>query len=242
MNHRAPAALAAAFFALGKLSPEAHAQWDSIRANNRSFYNGGGAEAHETQPAAAGRGGEAGRRQAHASEVAVNRGHEPERGRVEMDRMARDRRHFDIDEDRWHSYHWFGYHPGMIISALPAGYLSIYVGGSPYYYDQGVYYESDPTGYVVVTPPLGATVPALPPGAEPVAVGSLIYYFAAGAFYQQQPQGFMVVTPPLGVTVSVLPQGAVPVVIHGMQYYQAEGAYFMPNMQGGVTVYTTVQP
>ncbi len=217
------------------------ATWGSIRANNRS-YHPESRESHDNSRVRSG-GGEVRREQEHTPAVISRPRQERQLERhVEIEHATREHRHEDIDRDRWHSYPWYGFHPGMIAPALPPGYESIYVGGTPYYYDQGVYYESGPSGYVVVTPPVGAAVPALPPGAEAVPVGSTVYYYAGGAFYQQQPQGFMVVTPPLGVTVSELPPGAAPVLINGIQYYQAEGAYFMPSMQGGVTVYTTVQP
>lgn len=179
----------------------------------------------------------------HEAPVVVNRGREIDAARrAEIEREARDRRHLDIDEDRRHSYFWFGFHPGMFLHVLPPDYSQVYVGGVPYFYDQGVYYQSSPSGYVVVSPPVGAIVPALPPGAETVVAGSTVFYYAAGAFYLPQPQGYLVVAPPLGVTVTTLPPGAVPVVIRGAQYYQADGAYFLPVMEAGVTVYTTVQP
>ncbi len=211
------------------------AQWGSVRANNRSEHQeapGAPAPARE-HPAEVWRGGH--------RELAGPREHEDARRHAELEHAERNR-HLDIDADRRHSYFWYGYHPGMIINALPPAYTQVYVGGIPYYYDQGVYYEASPSGYVVVAPPPGAVVPSLPPGAEAVAAGSTVYYYAGGAFYLPQPQGFLVVNPPLGVTVTELPPNATPVIINGMQYYQAGGAYFLPIMQGGVTVYTTVQP
>jgi len=70
----------------------------------------------------------------------------------------------------------------MVVNVLPSQYSQISVGGTPYYYDQGVYYESGPAGYVVVAPPIGAIVAAVPPGAETIFVGGVPYYYAAGAF------------------------------------------------------------
>ncbi len=213
----------------------ASAAWNSLRANNRSHEESRGvsrgpqaAPSREHQE-----GRELGRAPEGGREMAVRRG--------EIEHEA-NRRHSAIDEDWRHAYHWYGYHPGMIIGTLPPDNVPVYLGGIPYYYDQGVYYQSTPSGYVVVAPPQGVIVPALPPGAEAVAAGSTVYYYAAGAFYLPQPQGYLVVAPPLGVTVSSLPPGAVPVIINGVQYYQFQGAYFLPVMQGGVVVYTTVQP
>jgi hypothetical protein len=185
-----------------------------------------------------------GREGERAPEVGRDRGREAVDAtrRAEIERETHDRRHFDFDDDRRRAFHWYGYRPGMIIETLPAAYVPIYVSGVPYYYDQGVYYESGPSGYVVVNPPLGAVAPELPPGAEPIVVGSTVYYYANGAFYFPEADGYHVVTPPLGVTVTELPPDATPVIINGRQYYQADGAYFLPVIQDGVTVYTTVQP
>ena len=246
-------AIAALLTVIG-FCPRAFAPWNSIRANNHETERGGQvsrpteqnwghqAEVNRGREAEVnrGRGGEVNR----GREAEVRRG-EPERNFVrpaEIERENRERRHEDIDEDRRHAFSWFGYRPGMIISTLPPDYAPIYVDNTPYYYDQGVYYESNPSGYVVVNPPLGAIVPNLPPGAQAVAAGSTVYYYAGGAFYLPQPQGYMVVTPPPGLTVTQLPPNAAPVVINGVQYYQADGAYFLPQMEGGVTVYVTVRP
>ncbi len=154
----------------------------------------------------------------------------------------RDRRRWDIETERHNAYYWSGFHSGAFLNALPFGYVPVYVSGIPYFYYQGVYYQQEPSGYMVVTPPIGAVVPELPPGAEPIYVGTTVYYYAAGAFYVQEPQGFLVVVPPPGITVPYLPSGAVETNINGQLYYQADGAYFLPVMQDGTTAYLTVQP
>lgn len=223
----------------GNVSVQA-AAWGSIHGNNRSAETRRGRPAAPAPPSVG-----------HAPPV--RREVEPERhfeGRRETEAhrdVIRDRdfgahRHLDFDGDRRRSFFWFGWNPGMVIQTLPPDYSQIYVGGAPYYYDQGVYYQSAPSGYMVVTPPIGANVAQLPPGAEALTVGSITYYYAAGAFYVQQPQGFVVVAPPLGVTVTEVPPGATPVTLNGTLYYQVNGAYFLPMIQDGVTVYMTVRP
>ncbi len=221
----------------------AQAQWGSIRGNNRA------------EP----RGNSQGERMSRAPEVHAERGrnetrvevpHEEHRevfSRPEVHEEHRgpsewEHRRFDFDEDRRRGYFWSGIASGMLYNALPSGYVPITVGGSPYYYYDGAYYQQEPSGYMAVTPPIGAVVPALPPGSEPVTTPQGVFYYGAGAFYVQQPQGFQVIPPPLGATVSYLPPGATQVYLRGMVYYQAAGVYFMPVMQGGVTVYTVVQP
>ena len=235
-------------------SPMARGAWGSIRANNRSAIEShpGSRPAPEisrgrVEPA---RPTPERPRVEPQREREVERGRQMERGReIEGERReafeheARERRHLDIDADRHHLYYWSGFAPGAVIGTLPLGYAPLYVGATPYYYYQGVYYQNSPSGYVVVTPPTGATVAELPPGAESIPVGNVMYYYAGGAFYVQQPQGgFMVVAPPMGITVDSLPDGASPVNINGVLYYQANGAYFLPEMQGGVTVYQSVRP
>jgi hypothetical protein len=234
------------------------ADWGSIRGNNRSEAQsrGGQGWAPASRPEAARPAPEVRRPEARTERRApVVSGREEERrsehiehrevhvGRSEgRPPVVHETRHWDIDEDRHHSYFWFGFHPGMVIGTLPLGYSQVYVGGNPYYYDQGVYYQPGSSGYVVVNPPVGALVAQLPPGAEAIQVGPTVYYYVAGAFYVQQPQGYAVVAPPLGITVGELPPAATQVVVNGRVYYQADGAYFQPVMQNGVTVYMTAQP
>lgn len=228
--------------ACGLISFPAQAQWGSIRGNNHGEHEMRGAVhtpmrgEHERSPAfeehrvlpQTGRQVEHERREV-----------EPARRWVEGPREARD---FDFDEDRRHGFFWSHVPRGAFYATLPTGYLPIYVGGNPYYYYEGAYYQPEASGYVAVTPPVGAVVPQLPPGAEPVTAGQTTYYYAGGTFYLPQSQGLVVVPPPLGVTVSSLPPGATPVYIRGGLYYQYNGVYFMPSIQDGVTVYTTVQP
>ena len=76
---------------------------------------------------------------------------------------------------------------GIRFNILPSGYSRIYVGSSPYYYNQGVYYRSyDNGGYEVVAPPLGASVSQLPPGAIVTVIDGQKYYQAGGTFYQEE--------------------------------------------------------
>ncbi|SEK80543.1 hypothetical protein SAMN05216359_103150 [Roseateles sp. YR242] len=45
---------------------------------------------------------------------------------------------------------------GLVIPILPSAYVTLRIGGLPYYYANGVYYSAAPEGYVVVAPPPGA--------------------------------------------------------------------------------------
>jgi len=148
----------------------------------------------------------------------------------------------DIDDERRQSFFWSDYHRGMHVDRLPDGYHRFRFHDHDYFYYEGVYYDDEPSGYVVVDAPVDADVPDLPPGAETVVVSGTVYYYADGVFYVQQADGsYVVVAAPMGVTVSELPPDAVPVVVNGTEYYQADGTYYMPVMQNGVTAYLTVQ-
>jgi hypothetical protein len=227
-------------FVCGLVCSQAQAQWGSIRANNRSEHEGH-AESRARQFAAPTREHERENRGMVERQI-PRTGREGERERHFAEERRERWRHFDFDEDRRHGFFWSGITAGTFYGALPSGYVPIYVGGSPYYYYEGAYYQPEASGYVAVTPPVGAVVPELPPGAEAVPVGQVVYYYAGGAFYLQEPQGFVVVGPPIGVTVGSLPPGATPVYIRGTLYYQANGVYFLPSIQAGVTVYTTIRP
>src|SRR5260221_4300535 len=72
-------------------------------------------------------------------EVFSRIGRQPERAR-DFEDFSR-RRHLDFDEDRQHAYFWSGITAGSYYTALPGGYVPVYVGGNAYDYYQGVYYQ-----------------------------------------------------------------------------------------------------
>jgi len=83
-------------------------------------------------------------------------------------------------------YHYYGGHwwlgdtivaglvAGTIIATLPPHYRTVYVGGVPYYYDGTYYYQSGPTGYVVVQQPAQAPVVVAPAVATSVVASPAI--------------------------------------------------------------------
>ncbi|MCA9778281.1 MAG: hypothetical protein KC800_16255 [Candidatus Eremiobacteraeota bacterium] len=77
---------------------------------------------------------------------------------------------------------------GYRAAYLPAGYSTFYYGATPYYYYGGDFYTSDNDGYVVVQPPVGATVQTLPPGATLVEGQSDLYVYN-GVYYRSVYQG-----------------------------------------------------
>lgn len=65
---------------------------------------------------------------------------------------------------------------GVIVPILPSAYVSLRVGGAPYYYANGAYYAAatPEPGYVVVAPPAGAEL-AQPAPVEPPRPDPIIY-------------------------------------------------------------------
>jgi len=224
--------------ALGAFAPALHAQWSSLRGNNHPEHGHEGVgerhEVHAPPPAE--------RHEVHAPPPAEHRAVVVEHGHPAPVHVA-EPRHWDVEPERRHAYWWGTYHPGLTIGALPSGYVQVSVGGTGYYYYDGVYFQPTPAGpYAVVMPPIGAIVPQLPEGAEMVNVAGATYYYAAGTFYLPDPRGFAVVPAPLGAVVHEPPPGATTVLIEGKIYYFGNGAYYLPMMAGGVTVYATVIP
>ncbi|MBB5211336.1 DUF6515 family protein [Microbulbifer hydrolyticus] len=155
---------------------------------------------------------------------------------------------------------------GFTVPVLPGGFINMAVGGRPYYYGGGYFYRPAPSGYVVVSAPLGASVLTLPSSAVQVQIGGFSYYQYGGAYYQWQPQvnRYVVVPAPAGVTTTTtttvtttggpvasaynpgqvldnLPAGYTAEVVNGVQYYRYGEHYFMPTQRDGREVYVVVQ-
>jgi hypothetical protein len=151
--------------------------------------------------------------------------------------------HHDVDVDIHAHHFWNDFSYRHHWGALPLGYFAFSLGGTPYYYDDGIYYQAANGGYDEVYPPVGAGVPQLPDGAIEIDGNGQTYYYAGGAFYVQQPDGtFVTVPPPIGVVVPELPPGAAPVTLNGTVAYQFNGVYYEPVFVNGVTQYETVAP
>jgi|SRR5579863_3682980 len=150
-------------------------------------------------------------------------------------------RDVDVDVHARHGWDDFAFHRHL--GALPLGFLSLQIGGVPYYYCDGIYYQPGGGGYDEVYPPVGAVISDPPDGAIEVDVGGQIYYYAGGAFYLQQPDGSYAIAPtPIGAVVPELPPGAIQVSVNGGVAYQFNGVYYEPVFVNGVTQYETFVP
>lgn len=74
---------------------------------------------------------------------------------------------------RWYNDGWFWLDAGItalalgsVVSSLPPCYNTVYAGGIPYYYYDGMYYRPYPSGYMVVPAPVESPVMVQ----QPVAV------------------------------------------------------------------------
>ncbi len=140
----------------------------------------------------------------------------------------RDDRHFY----RYHDHPRFG----LRVSFLPYGYNTVWVGGSRYYYYDGLYYTAVGGGeYVLVNPPVGAYVSAIPPDFQPVFINGVTYYTNNGVYYiLTRHHGYRVVAQPVvyvqqpTVVVAQPPVQAGPVV-----YAQDSFSVNVPNDRGG---------
>ena len=183
---------------------------------------------------------------AHVVERPVEVRREPEHP-VEVHREGSARHevfgHHDVDVDIHRRHFWSDFAFGRRRAVLPFGCLALQIGGVPYYYDDGIYYQPAEGGYQEVYPPVGAAVPQPPDGAIEIYAGGQTYYYAGGAFYVQQPDGTYAIAPtPIGVVVPELPPGTIQVSVNGGVAYQFNGIYYGPVFVNGVTQYETFMP
>lgn len=151
--------------------------------------------------------------------------------------------HHDVEVDVHRQHFWHDFAFGRHFAVLPVGFLTLQIGGAPYCYYDGIFYQPVDGGYQEVYPPVGAAVPQPPDGAIEIDAGGLAYYYAGGAFYVQQPDGAFAIAPtPMGVAVPELPPGAVQVSVSGTPAYQFNGIYYQPVFVNGVTQYETFLP
>ena len=74
---------------------------------------------------------------------------------------------------------------GVIVHTLPIGYYSFLWNTYPYYYYDGLFYQSYADGsYKIAAPPLGAEVPSLPIDAEILTIDGNPYYEYKGVYYE----------------------------------------------------------
>lgn len=100
-----------------------------------------------------------------------------------------------------HHYHPIGYR----VHYLPRTYISIFIGGFPYFYFGGVFYRHHVDGYIVVRAPIGAVVNVLPIGFISFYVGGFTYYYVNDTYYawDDDLDGYVVVAKPSGAEKAI---------------------------------------
>lgn len=107
--------------------------------------------------------------------------------------------HHDWGHHGNHNYYHYHDHPryGVEVTAFyPNEYYPVMVGGTQYYYDDGIYYDYTGGNYVVAQPPQGAVVSAIPSDFTTVNVNGVTYYTNNGTYYVYTSSGYKVVSPP----------------------------------------------
>ncbi len=152
----------------------------------------------------------------------------------------------------YYTYNAYAYHPyrpyfysgfrpfGFYSTILGIGALSMMINSQPYYYDDGVYYQSYNNGYQVVAPPVSATISNMPDGYSVVMVDDERYFYYAGIFYTKISNGYMVVEAPPGAVVYDLPEGATQLTASNITYLQYNNSIFQPIMVDGKPAYEVV--
>jgi hypothetical protein len=79
------------------------------------------------------------------------------------------------------------------------------IGGYPYFYYSGVFYQRYNSGYIVVSAPIGAFVTSLPEGFIAFTIGLATYYYINNTYYSwdEAREGYVVVEKPVGADKAI---------------------------------------
>ncbi|MEO6187386.1 MAG: DUF6515 family protein [Ginsengibacter sp.] len=123
----------------------------------------------------------------------------------------------------------------------PYNSISVYYGGNPYYYTDGLFYDYYGGYYQPIYPPFGIRISRLPFGYSRVYVGLNPFFYYNGIFYRNYNDSYEVVDAPMGATVSNLPGGAKSVTVNGEKFYELNGTYFQEDRNSkGKRIYVVV--
>ena len=114
---------------------------------------------------------------------------------------------------------------------LPRGYLSLRVADRLFYYLEGTYYQSTPSGYVIVSAPRGAMIKTLPERHKVIVYDNTDYYYYNSAYYVKEPTGYTVVTPPPSVITSNAPAVEAPEKTVVVTVPNPNGSYMSVTLQ-----------
>lgn len=110
-----------------------------------------------------------------------------------------------------------------------------------YHYVDGVFYQKDDEGYVVVPAPIGAEVSRIPDNFERVEVGENEFnFYWGGAYFEETANGFRVVPPVAGTLVENLSEGGEEVKIGDRTFIRFGETYYQPVQVNGRNMYEVV--
>ncbi len=112
---------------------------------------------------------------------------------------------------RWYNTHYLApiqlhFHQiGHVINTLPHRHSRIHVGGLPYFYSSGVFYQKFGHGYIVISAPIGARIRTLPVGFIGFSIGLSNYYTVNDSYYtwDDANDSYYVVDKPVGATDTI---------------------------------------
>ncbi|MCK9175665.1 MAG: SH3 domain-containing protein [Desulforhopalus sp.] len=182
----------------------------SVWARNDHDGHGNGNQ-HDSRMGTANGGGSVGMtlRKAVQKSESYKRGGVPSRGPVERrSPQAQNRSHKKQDYYKKEWKHWgreytrspweYRHRPryGSIHRALPTNHFRFLMGGVPFFYSAGVYFQPGSQGYVVVAPPLGGRVQILPEGCSSFYYGDRRCYSCDDVFYEERGAEYVVINQP----------------------------------------------
>lgn len=112
--------------------------------------------------------------------------------------------------DKRHEHNRYYPRPGHVVEELPHDHRVIEYHQRRYHFHDGIWYQPDVNGFVVLIPPVGLVVPLLPPFYTTIWVGGIPYYYADGVYYvwRAEDRVYIVSDPP--PEEEVVPQDKIP--------------------------------
>lgn len=150
-------------------------------------------------------------------------------------------------------YHPYVYpHPGTVVRMLPKDAYSFVWNLYPYYYYDGLFYQSYADGsYKIAVPPVGAEVPSLPIAADIITIDGNPYFQYKGIYYNSviKPGGQFIykvagtngivnrnadpdpALPLVGDMTDHLPEGSHQVKLGGKTYWVMPGEIYLEEVE-----------
>ncbi|MBF2097616.1 MAG: hypothetical protein IGQ88_04480 [Gloeomargaritaceae cyanobacterium C42_A2020_066] len=94
------------------------------------------------------------------------------------------------------------------MSSPPPYYNTVFVGSTRFIYSDGIFLQPQGNSYIVVVPPIGATVSYLPEGCNPITQDGDQYFDCSGIIYQPYFQDGEIVFQVVYVSQELISEGA----------------------------------